>query len=302
MAAEEAANAEPVPTVRATGGDPGCSDPAPVWRMLDRFGARDAEMRGYWEPRPPVRVSCAGVHATSYVRRGHATLVAISSFSHGYEAPAAGEDRGFHNCDVRIEWGQLGLQPFSSIVSTVDLAAPGFVQPALRLAVSNQTRAADGLLSAHEYHQLRRRAFSRTRPLPFLPGGGYLLLIASRTFARAQHRIEVAARASPPKPALPLLRSLLGSAPSPPAAWRGLYGGYATTRIPWATRADLAAAQTVIAELSKKGGGQGRFISKCANPFEYAGNARPHDARSIQNELVDGETGARPAQLDFVGF
>ena len=80
--------------------------------MWDSFGIDTAEMIGYWEPsgRRPVHLHCVdgaaapvvseGVLATSYVRRGNATLVAIASW-----APAVAR------CELRLDYAALGLDP-----------------------------------------------------------------------------------------------------------------------------------------------------------------------------------------------
>ena len=79
-----------------------CADPQPVWQVWDAFGIDSAEMVGYWEPAPrrPVSVRCTeggatpteAVLATSYVRRGNATLVSLASW-----AP------GVARCELRVE-------------------------------------------------------------------------------------------------------------------------------------------------------------------------------------------------------
>lgn len=84
-----------------------CADPQPVWRVWDAFGIEMAEMIGYWEAarRRPVTLACteggaaptdgalaSHVLATSYVRRGNATLVSLASW-------AAGVAR----CELRVD-------------------------------------------------------------------------------------------------------------------------------------------------------------------------------------------------------
>ena len=70
-----------------------CADPQPVWRLWDAFAIDTAVMVGYWEARHrrPVTLACTqgganpteAVLATSYVRRGNATLVSIASWAPG---------------------------------------------------------------------------------------------------------------------------------------------------------------------------------------------------------------------------
>ena len=102
-----------------------CADPQPVWRLWDAFGIEAAHMVGYWEARRPVTLRCSGgatgaddaddaadaagagrrpagrdevVLATSYVRHGNATLVALASWA---DEPV--------RCALRIDYAALGL-------------------------------------------------------------------------------------------------------------------------------------------------------------------------------------------------
>ena len=87
-----------------------CADPQPIWKVWDAFAIDTAEMIGYWEAsaRRPVHLACAdgaaapaaaeAVLATSYVRRGNATLVALASWA-----------KDVVRCELRIDFGALGL-------------------------------------------------------------------------------------------------------------------------------------------------------------------------------------------------
>ena len=55
--------------------------PDRLWALLDVLKVDNASMVGYWEQTTPVRVQgCTDVRATSYVRHGHLTLIALASW------------------------------------------------------------------------------------------------------------------------------------------------------------------------------------------------------------------------------
>jgi hypothetical protein len=89
------------------GWSPG-SDPRALWKLWDSVGIEQAEMIGWWVHDTPVKTGRDDVLATSYVRRGNKTLIAIASW-----AP--------QTVDVRlaVDWKALGLSP-----GRVSLTAP----------------------------------------------------------------------------------------------------------------------------------------------------------------------------------
>eukprot|EP00966_Prymnesium_polylepis_P035007 813437-Prymnesium_polylepis.1 len=122
-------------TVRDAPGLCGASGPAEYWRVLDAFGAGRSALRGYWEPRPPVSVSCAGVHASAYVRRGLASLVVLASF--GVDDVTGGgtftSRWASARCSLSFDWAQLGLAPRAARLLTVPYTHSGAPRPALRI-------------------------------------------------------------------------------------------------------------------------------------------------------------------------
>ena len=97
------------------GWSPG-SDPRPLWKLWDDFGIAKAEMVGWWVHDAPVKTGREDVLATSYVRRGQGTLVALASW--------ATEET---DAKLAIDWKALGLNPAKATL--VAPAVPGF-QPA----------------------------------------------------------------------------------------------------------------------------------------------------------------------------
>jgi hypothetical protein len=89
------------------GWSPG-SDPRALWKLWDSVGIEQAEMIGWWVHDTPVKTGRDDVLATSYVRKGNKTLIAIASW-----AP--------QKVDVRlaVDWKALGLSP-----ARVSLTAP----------------------------------------------------------------------------------------------------------------------------------------------------------------------------------
>ena len=92
------------------------SDPRPLWKLWDAFGIARAEMIGWWVHDAPVKTGRDDVLATSYVRKGQGTLVALASW-----APERAEVK------LAIDWKALGLNPAK--VKLVAPEVPGF-QPA----------------------------------------------------------------------------------------------------------------------------------------------------------------------------
>ena len=97
------------------GWSPG-SDPRALWKLWDSVGIEQAEMIGWWVHDTPVKTDNKGVLATSYVRKGSKTLIALASW-----APAAVKVK------LAIDWKALGLDP--KHVRLVAPAVPNF-QPA----------------------------------------------------------------------------------------------------------------------------------------------------------------------------
>ncbi|WP_157971317.1 glycoside hydrolase domain-containing protein [Dyella sp. C9] len=97
------------------GWSPG-SDPRALWKLWDAFGIEQAEMIGWWVHDTPVQTGRDDVLATSYVRRGSKTLIAIASW-----APQK------TSVKLAIDWKALGLS--SNKATLVAPAVEGF-QPA----------------------------------------------------------------------------------------------------------------------------------------------------------------------------
>ncbi len=79
-------------------------DPRPVWRIWDRFGMRDANMTGYWQPGCPVSTDNPEVKATTYQKPGR-MMIALASW-----APTAVAVR------LEIDWSALGIQPAKAVL------------------------------------------------------------------------------------------------------------------------------------------------------------------------------------------
>lgn len=97
------------------GWSPG-SDPRGLWKLWDGFGIEQADMIGWWVHDTPVKTGRDDVLATSYVRMGKKTLIALASW-----AP--------EKTDVKlaIDWKALGLS--KNKVKLVATSVDGF-QPA----------------------------------------------------------------------------------------------------------------------------------------------------------------------------
>lgn len=97
------------------GWSPG-SDPRGLWKLWDAFGIEQADMVGWWVHDTPVKTDRADVLATSYVRKGKKTLVALASW-----APER------TSVELAIDWKALGLS--SGKATLVATSIDGF-QPA----------------------------------------------------------------------------------------------------------------------------------------------------------------------------
>jgi Family of unknown function (DUF6067) len=84
------------------------SDPRALWKAWDNFGIEQADMVGWWVHDTPVHTDRGDVLATSYVRKGKQTLIALASW-----APQT------VNVKLHIDWKALGLDP-----DKADLVAP----------------------------------------------------------------------------------------------------------------------------------------------------------------------------------
>ncbi|MDR3447810.1 MULTISPECIES: glycoside hydrolase domain-containing protein [unclassified Dyella] len=84
------------------------SDPRGLWKVWDAFGIEQADMVGWWVHDTPVKTNRDDVLATSYVRKGKKTLIAVASW-----AP--------QKVDIKlmVDWKALGLSP-----TRVTLTAP----------------------------------------------------------------------------------------------------------------------------------------------------------------------------------
>lgn len=101
------------------GWSPG-SDPRGLWSLWDEFGIAKADMIGWWVHDTPVKTGRDDVLATSYVRKGQGTLIAIASWAQ-------------EKADVKlsIDWKALGLDPRKAKLTAT--AVQGF-QPAATFA------------------------------------------------------------------------------------------------------------------------------------------------------------------------
>ncbi|MDG2536582.1 DUF6067 family protein [Dyella jiangningensis] len=97
------------------GWSPG-SDPRGLWKLWDAFGIEQADLVGWWVDDTPVKTDRADVLATSYVRKGKKTLVALASW-----APEK------TSVKLAIDWKALGLS--SGKATLVATSIDGF-QPA----------------------------------------------------------------------------------------------------------------------------------------------------------------------------
>lgn len=97
------------------GWSPG-SDPRGLWKLWDTFGIGQADMVGWWVHDTPVKTSRDDVLATSYVRKGRKTLIALASW-----APQK------VGVKLTIDWKALGLSPGKATLTAS--AVEGF-QPA----------------------------------------------------------------------------------------------------------------------------------------------------------------------------
>jgi len=97
------------------GWSPG-SDPRGLWSLWDKFGIDKAEMIGWWVHDTPVKTARDDVLATSYVRKGQKTLIALASW-----APRK------TNVKLAIDWKALGLS--AGKAKLVAMPVEGF-QPA----------------------------------------------------------------------------------------------------------------------------------------------------------------------------
>ena len=93
---------------------PWSGDPAPIWRLWDRFGIAQSTMHGWWSGRDPVRTGTPEVLATTWTK---------PAGSGGGIAPAMIALGNWSATDVpvtlSIDWSALGLDP-----SRVRLRAP----------------------------------------------------------------------------------------------------------------------------------------------------------------------------------
>lgn len=95
-------------------------DPRPIFRLWDAFGIDRATMRGYWDPKCPIKTDREDVLATAYVRKGK-VLVALASW--------ADDDVAIK---LKVDWAAIGLDPAECV-----LKAPAVrgVQEATEFAV-----------------------------------------------------------------------------------------------------------------------------------------------------------------------
>jgi hypothetical protein len=94
------------------GWSPG-SDPRGLWKLWDDFGITQADMIGWWVHDTPVKTDRDDVLATSYVRKGKRTLIALASW-----APEQTKVK------LSFDWRALGLS--ANKVTLVATAVGGF--------------------------------------------------------------------------------------------------------------------------------------------------------------------------------
>ena len=70
--------------------------PNALWRLADALSLDKADLMGYWDPEPPVKLQGCGadVRVTSYVRKGNLTLLALASWA-SVDAPVAARPTTF---------------------------------------------------------------------------------------------------------------------------------------------------------------------------------------------------------------
>ncbi len=59
---------------------PWSGNPVPLWKLWDEFGMKDAQLRGYWDERSPVKTDSPDMPATVYIN-GDKALVAIANWT-----------------------------------------------------------------------------------------------------------------------------------------------------------------------------------------------------------------------------
>jgi len=91
-------------------GDVSC-DPRPVWKIWDEFKIQDAQMIGYWDPKPVATSSDEKVKVTAFVKDGKA-LLSIGNYSD--------ETR---SVSIDLDWAALGLSAESCILSAPEIEA-----------------------------------------------------------------------------------------------------------------------------------------------------------------------------------
>jgi hypothetical protein len=99
---------------------PWSGDPANIWKLVDDFGIRGAEMIGYWVPDCPVKTGRPDILATVYKSSGK-SLIAIASW-------AAGPAR----IKLDIDWKALGIDPEKAVMTlpgVKSFQSPGQLKP-----------------------------------------------------------------------------------------------------------------------------------------------------------------------------
>jgi hypothetical protein len=76
-----------------------------LWKLWDGFGIQSATMMGWWNKSAPVCTGNKGVFATTYVQKGHASLVAIASWATTNQT-----------ISLQLDWSALGLKSATSEV------------------------------------------------------------------------------------------------------------------------------------------------------------------------------------------
>lgn len=86
---------------------PWSGNPVPLWGVWDSFGMKDAEMRGYWDERCPVKTDNANMPATVYTN-GDKAIVVLANWT---DMPQSSK--------ITLDEQLLGFQPTSYILPEI---------------------------------------------------------------------------------------------------------------------------------------------------------------------------------------
>ncbi|WP_301027683.1 glycoside hydrolase domain-containing protein, partial [Parabacteroides goldsteinii] len=86
---------------------PWSGNPVPLWKLWDDFGMKNAQMRGYWDERCPVKTDNKDIPATVYVN-GDKALVVLANWT---DMPQTAE--------ITLDEELLGFKPSSYILPEI---------------------------------------------------------------------------------------------------------------------------------------------------------------------------------------